>query len=67
MDELTKKGEKACAFPGCKKPVSDDDECFGCGYYICEDHSDVDVYGQHDPVDHWTESDEGDEDDGDEE
>lgn len=56
---LTKPGEKRCAFPDCPRPVEDDDECCGCGYFICEFHSaNPGVMGKHDVTEHWEGEDE---------
>lgn len=54
MDELTKKGEKRCAKPGCKNEVTDDHECFGCGFFICEPCDLNHPMGPHDVIDHWS-------------
>lgn len=53
MGRLTKKGEQACAYPDCVNEVNEDDHCFGCGFFICEEHSNHDPCGTHEPVDHW--------------
>lgn len=56
---LTEKGEKACAYPGCRAAVNEDDHCSGCDYYVCEVHSpNAGVMGRHDVVEHWAEEDE---------
>lgn len=57
---LTKPGEKACAFPGCKTPVTPDDHCAGCNFYVCDAHSsNINAGGHgHDVVEHWTPEDE---------
>lgn len=55
---LTEKGERACAHPGCRIAVTDDDHCAGCGFYICEKHSPESPWGKHDVVEHWTAEDE---------
>ena len=56
--ELTKRGEKRCAYPHCNLPVDDDDKCSGCGFYICEKHcANAGVMGRHDVVEHWAEED----------
>ncbi len=58
--KLSQKGEKCCAYPDCRRPVTDDDHCAGCDYYVCETHStnpNADGFG-HDVVEHWTDDDE---------
>lgn len=66
MDDLTKKGEKRCAKPGCTNAVTADDECFGCGFFICEHCVKYNPMGHgHDVVDHWSSlGDDDDDDDG---
>lgn len=50
---LTKKGERACAYPGCARPVTDEDDCSGCGYFVCEVHCvNSGVMGRHDVTEH---------------
>jgi hypothetical protein len=54
MSETTKEGWKyRCYF--CEKKVTDDDWCFGCHHFICEDCSTLDdnpPMGPHEIEDH---------------
>lgn len=61
MGKLTEKGERACAYPDCTNEVDDDHECFGCGYFVCDEHEKHNPMGKHEPVEHWLgeEDDEG--------
>lgn len=48
----TKKTPK-CAYEECENEVDDGDFCYGCGHYICDEHSLCDPWGSHDPEEHW--------------
>lgn len=57
--KLTQKGELACAYPECGAEVTDEDLCFGCGFYTCGKHSPHAPCGNHEVVDHWIENEDG--------
>lgn len=50
---LSKK-EPKCYF--CGKHCTEEDFCYGCQQYICEDCDETGIMGSHDPEDHRLES-----------
>lgn len=48
--------EPSCAYEGCTNPVTDDDYCYGCNCYVCEEHDENGLLGKyHTVVEHWNE------------
>lgn len=48
--------QHVCANLECREPCDDDDFCFGCGFFICSEHStEMPIGHGHDVIEHWEE------------
>lgn len=55
--KLDPKDQNRCANPKCENPdahIDDDDQCSGCGFFVCMECDTEEPMGHHDVIEHWS-------------